>query len=407
LQMRRKRLTLEELSHAIEADELKFHYQPKISLVTGRLDGAEALLRWNHPDGSVHLPDSFIPVAESTGFITRITRHMFAKLLADMAIIHALDEALRLSFNASPKDFKSRELVDDILRAIHTGAVNPARLQIELTEASVLRSTADVRNNLQTLVRDGVSLAMDDYGKGFSSIDTLSRWPFSVIKIDKDIIERVQGSSKGMTIVKASVRMAHELNVEVVAEGVDSAELYEFLLRCGCTRAQGYWIGRPMPLEEFIAFIQADHRWSGLPVGLLHMAQLDHIHWRKALIESVTAVAFPRSGQDRETALEGVPALDCHECRLGEWYYGSGQEYAGTLAFDALEEPHRRLHQIGRELLREATNGASQEQLVTLMRRLTEYSIQVLSGLQELEDVALLELKQVGNWVISALHVQD
>ncbi len=405
--MRRKRVLLEELTRAIEADELEFYYQPKVSLVSGRLDGAEALLRWNHPDGSVRLPGSFIPLAEATGFITRITRHMLAKLVADMAIIHDLDDALRISFNASPKDFKSSELVADILGAIRIGAVVPSRLQIELTEASVLRSTEDVRQNLEALVREGVSLAMDDYGKGFSSIDTLSRWPFSVIKIDKDIIERIKGSSKGMTIVKASVRMAHELNVEVVAEGVDSAELYEFLLRCGCTRAQGYWIGRPMPLDQFISFVQADNRWSGMPVGLLHMAQLDHIHWRKSLIESVTALAFPRSEQSTQVALEGIPPLDCHECRLGRWYYRSGQEFAGTPAFDALEEPHRRLHETGRELVDGATNGASREHLVVLMRRLTEHSLQVIAGLQELEDEALLELKQVGAWVVSALHPQD
>jgi len=155
---------------------------------------------------------------------------------------------------------------------------------------------------------------MDDYGTGYSSIDLLSQWPFSVVKIDKEMIHRMLSSNKSTTIVQSSIHMAHQLGIDVVAEGIESAEVYNFLLNAGCTVAQGFWLSKPIPLSDFLTFIKRDKRWSGLPIGLIHMAQLDHIQWRRSLVDKVMAMAF---SEPRIHTVQRIEAeLDHRNCKL-------------------------------------------------------------------------------------------
>lgn len=382
-------ITLPELEQGLACGEFAYFYQPKISLISGRIGGVEALIRWIRPDGTTILPGEFIPLAEDTGFITQISRAMFPRLVEDMVIINDLSDDMTVSFNLSAQEIASPEMLALIRAAIESNKIAPSCLQVELTEASVISSTdAVVRVHVDELVRLGVKLAMDDYGIGYSSIDTLSLWPFSVVKIDQGLIRRMADSEKSTTIVQASIRMAHQLGIGIVAEGIETDTTYEFLLHSGCTDAQGFWLGRPMPLQDLLAFIRRDRRWSALPVGLIHMAQLDHIHWRKALIGQAMALSF---GKHRDAGICGVSAqMDHHQCKLGEWYYGVGQEFKGIAAFDQLEEPHRILHELGKALLATAQNGGSREEITAELRALTRQSGVVLELLQDLENEAIL-----------------
>lgn len=376
------------LADAMSAGELVFYYQPKASLLTGRMAGVEALLRWPQPDGSMIPPGHFIPEAEASGFITEISRAMFPRLVQDLMIIHAVREDVEIGFNLSAHDFEEGRLTGDIMAAIESHQIDPVRFQIELTEAAILASSETVRQNILSLVDRGVRLAMDDYGIGYSSIDTLSRWPFSVVKVDRGLIGRVLESEKIATIVMSSIRMAHELGMEVIAEGIESNQVFRFLQLSGCSGAQGFWLAQPMPLPELIAFLKQDVRWEGLPTGLIHMAQMDHIQWRKQLIDTVTTALYdPANAFKLGQRLE----LDHHECMLGRWYYGIGAGYRGIAAFDALERPHQELHAIGKRLLERCRNGADIVELVTLMRELTGLSSQALQLLQELESELLLQ----------------
>jgi hypothetical protein len=227
---------------------------------------------------------------------------------------------------------------------------------------------------------------MDDFGTGFSSIDTLSLWPFGVIKLDKGLISRMNDSPKSTAIVQSSIRMAHKLGIDIVAEGIETSEIYDFLMQAGCTEAQGFWMGRPLPMAEYLAFIKKDSRWSGLPIGLIHIAQLDHIHWRKTLIDLVVNASFDESASKvkRFTA-----EMDHTKCKLGRWIYGYGQEFKGRSAFDKLEEPHRRLHEIGRKLIDAAERDAPHNEIADLLRMLTKESSTLLELLQELENQAV------------------
>ncbi len=381
----------EVLARALAAGELLFYYQPRVSLVTGRAEAAEALLRWQHPDGPLELPAGFIQGAERSGFITEISRQMFPRLMTDLLIIHDINPDLTISFNLSAKDFLTPVLVEMIREAIQHHQLDPRRLEVELTEVSVMQHDDPlVHRNLNALVALGVEIAMDDYSTGYSSIETLSHWPFSKVKIDHGLVRRMAHSEKCTTIVQASIRMAHQLGIGAVAEGIETQESYDFLLHAGCTEAQGFWIARPLPLEEYLAFVRQDRRWSGLPTGLIHMATLDHIHWRQSLITQITAIAFgsaPREGAIRATLAE----LEPDRCKLGRWYYNEGQEFRGTPLFDQLEGPHNRLHQLGRELLMAAENGESHNALVQRLRELTRQSAVVLELLQELESEALID----------------
>ncbi|BBI99898.1 hypothetical protein FGKAn22_15910 [Ferrigenium kumadai] len=383
-------ITLVELAKGLAHDEFVFYYQPKVSLVGGKVNGAEALIRWKKPDGTIIPPDEFIPIAESTGFITEISRAMFPKLVADMLILNDMDASISIAFNLSSKDFESPEMLELIRSAIESHQIDPDKLQVELTEAAIIDiNDPNIRNNLNELVKLGVKLAMDDYGTGYSSIDTLSQWPFSVVKIDQGLIRRMVESEKSTTIVQASIRMAHQLGINVVAEGIESANVYDFLLHAGCTDAQGFWLAQPMPLAELLAFIRSDRRWSALPAGLIHMAQLDHIHWRKTLIDQVTTLAFNHS---KEKSVQGVSAeQDPHRCKLGVWYYGLGQEFKGISTFDELEEPHRLLHEQGAKLIEAARNGSTREEITNGLRELTKLSSIVLGLLQELENEAFFQ----------------
>lgn len=383
-----ERPRLDELKQALTNDQLLFHYQPKISLLTGCIDGAEALIRWQTPQGGLRLPGSFIPLAEKTGFITEFTRRMFPRLLADLRLARDIDPELTFSFNVSAQDFRDDTFTREFLNAAHDGLFDPKALQLELTESSLLEPDGGVAENLQRISDAGVDLFMDDFATGFSSIDSLSRWPFAGVKLDQGLVRRLPDSQKCAIIVNSSIHMAHQLGLEVVAEGVETEEIYRGLLHAGCHQAQGFWMGRPMPLEDFLNLLGGCPRWVGVPSGLLHMAQLDHIRWRKELVESVAALAF--GNRDHASKETRFPELDPHRCMLGRWYDGPGQDFAGYGTYDSLGLAHDALHRLGHELRDAALAGRDRHTLADLMRRLSLMSGEVIHLLQELETEAIL-----------------
>jgi len=388
-------ISADQILRALQDGELVFHYQPYVSLLTGRLAGAEALLRWPRSDGHLWLPSQFLPVAERSGVITEITLHMLPRLIADWFVLDGMDPSTALSLNISSKDLQTDSVIQLIAAAIARDEIDPHRLGIEITESSLLMSSPQVRTRMDTLVEMGISLIMDDFGKGFSSIDSLSQWPFTCIKLDRDLIRRMSSSHKSLRIVSATVRMAHELGISVVAEGVHSPACYEFLLRSGCSRAQGNWISPALPLSALLEFMQQDHEWSLLPEGLLHLAQLDHIQWRRALITAVTRMAFGKDSHC-DDPLAKIPEMDHHKCGLGQWYDTAGQRFIGSGAFQRLDPAHRHLHELGRALVDAARDGADHSRLTQLMQRLSDTSIEVIGLLQELENGAALNVhKQV------------
>jgi EAL domain-containing protein (putative c-di-GMP-specific phosphodiesterase class I) len=393
-----------EIVEAIRGDAFVFHYQPTISLVTGKVYGAEALARLIRPDGVIVQPDEFIPVAEQSGLINELTSHLFFKLLEDLRSLNRLAPQLLISFNVSASDLEDGDFTQQVLQALKRANLPADALQIELTETAMLEGGARIHRNVLPLRDAGVGLAMDDFGKGYSSLETLSKWPFSTIKLDQSLVSRMFSSDKNMTIVETSIRMAHELGIHVVAEGVETYEQYHRLLEAGCTRIQGYWISKPLPLPQYIAFVKEDIRWSGLPVGLIHMAIVDHVQWRRKLVsELVRAASFPEDSPQRREL--NLPPLSTAECKLGRWYDGVGQMFAERQAFRDLAGPHRELHDVGAALAELAASGAEHEALQPGLRRLSECSAKVLELLHALEFQGMQDMhRALGEWITHTLH---
>ncbi len=375
----------------LDDDEFVYYYQPKVSLITGKVIGAEALIRWIKPNGEIIYPNAFIPLAEKSELINEITCRMFNKLTRDLLIFSDIDPDLIISFNATANDFKDNrfiKLAQDNLQQLQIPAKN---LQIEITETTVLNASEEIKRHILALHEAGMGLAMDDYGTGYSTLDTLSQWPFTTIKLDGGIISRMQDSVKSQTIVESSIRMAHELDVNIVAEGVETDKQYQMLLESGCTKVQGYWISKPLPLDDFIYFVQQDLRWSGLPIGLIHMAMMDHIQWRKKLVSDVVRIAASATDSAERNSFHHA-SLDHRECRLGKWYYGVGQQFKGCPDFDAIEEPHQQFHLIGKVLIQVVQNGGTIHDLTPTLTRFSEYSGIILDSLQKLEHKGLVDM---------------
>ena len=377
-------ISLQDLEQALARGEFELHYQPKVSMVTGELSGAEALLRWYRPGTGLVPPAAFIPLAEESDFIRRITRFVFGRLLVDLAVISAVKPDLSISFNTSGKDFHDDELTRIISSAIESRKIRPDQLEIEVTE-TVLIDANCAKAQLAHLSSLGIPIAMDDFGTGHSGLVELSKWPFTILKIDQKFVRDLNKSTKDREILQASIRMAHQLNMNVVAEGIEDEDTYQVLQEYGCKIGQGFWISRPLTLQDFIVYIKGFKPLPAMPVGLLYMAQLDHLQWRKTLIDTALFLHTTRTDRAPEN-LRGVPEMDHTACKLGLWYYNAGRMFECIDSYRDLEQPHRELHEIGRQLLAAARTGCSMDELTALICKLSEKSLQVLEVLQTLEN---------------------
>ncbi|MCJ2370119.1 GGDEF and EAL domain-containing protein [Pseudomonas sp. RGM 3321] len=241
------------LRRALTQNELEVFYQPKLCLLTGRLLGMEALLRWNHPEKGMIRPDQFISVAEETGLIIPIGKWVARQSCRMSKDLTAAGFGnLHVAINVSPKQFSDPELVSSIAAILREEELDPSLLELELTEGLLLEATEDTRQQLDSLKKLGLSLAMDDFGTGYSSFSYLKKFPIDVIKIDRSFIRDIPDDEDDMEITSAVIAMAHNLKLKVVAEGIETAAQLTFLRRHRCDVGQGYLFDKPIPGEELI-----------------------------------------------------------------------------------------------------------------------------------------------------------
>jgi EAL domain-containing protein (putative c-di-GMP-specific phosphodiesterase class I) len=250
-----KRFEIEgDLRHAIERSELELFYQPLVSLSDHHISGVEALMRWNHPEHGLVLPGRFIPVAEETGLILPMGEWTLQEACMQAASwVEAEIGPLRLSVNLSARQFRDSDLVIKVANAIMGVGLDPSYLELELTESVLMEDTATSRTQLTNLKDLGVRIAIDDFGTGYSSLSYLKRFPLDRLKIDRSFVRDLIQDSTEASIVSAIIAMAHELRLEVVAEGVETQEQYDYLCAEGCDVVQGYLIAQPMPRHRFEA----------------------------------------------------------------------------------------------------------------------------------------------------------
>ncbi|WP_246737971.1 putative bifunctional diguanylate cyclase/phosphodiesterase [Rhizobium grahamii] len=232
------------------------HYQPQRQMQTGKVIGVEALVRWQHPAKGLVAPGDFIPLAEETGLILAIGEMVLRKACAQArAWQNAGLAPIRIAVNMSARQFHEPALASQVAAALAAARLDPQWLEIEVTESLIMQDVEGAIERMQDLKELGITLSIDDFGTGYSSLSMLKRFPLSRLKIDRSFIADIPADPGDMAITSAILALAKLLGLEVVAEGVETADQADFLTQAGCDFLQGYLFSRPLPAHEMDAFL--------------------------------------------------------------------------------------------------------------------------------------------------------
>lgn len=256
----RERLHLEtDLRHAMDRQQLEVYYQPKWDFHAGAITGAEALVRWNHPELGLLSPVRFIPIAEESGLVLPIGAWILRTAVDEIGDLHQSGfPGLRIAVNLSTRQFRQADLKDRVRETLVASGFDPACLELELTEGILMHNNEENMSTLRAFKAMGLRIAIDDFGTGYSSLSYLQRFPVDVLKIDRAFVMDLPENTSSAAIVDAIVTLAHGLGLEVVAEGVETLEQLALLQAHGCDEGQGYYFGKPMPLSEFRLLLDQD-----------------------------------------------------------------------------------------------------------------------------------------------------
>lgn len=376
-----ERESLERIRLALDQNEFTLYYQPRVNMKTGEVVGAEALIRWQHPERGLLPPSEFLPIIEDRPLAVDIGDWVIRTVLAQMALWQQSGLNLVLSINIAARQMQQLNFAQHLqsLLAKHP-ELSPARLELEVLETSLLEDMAHACNVMNDCRELGIRFALDDFGTGYSSLTYLKRLPADVLKIDQSFVRDMLSDPDDLAIVEGVLGLASAFGREAVAEGVESIDHGAMLIPMGCEMAQGYGIARPMPADDLPTWIhrwQPDKTWTiwrnrmvspeALP---LLFAVVEHRNWVLALHAFI-------KGERKHP-----PVLDQHACRFGLWHDTRGCERYGNLPlFKDIEKLHAEIHQIGSELL-------------TLRQQ--EQKVQIANQLQHLEVIS--------SQLIEALH---
>ncbi len=257
-----------DLLRGLEAQEFEMHYQPMISLKTGRFAGVEALMRWRSEDGKFVSPEHFIPLAEQTGLIVELGRFALETSLSDQA---RFADAFAKKFPDEPLPFMSTNVsglqlsdmaeIDTIGGIIDRSGIDLSQVKLEITETLMVENPKHASEALKKLKALGISLAIDDFGTGYSSLSYLHMFPLDTLKIDRTFVMSMDESENSRRIVHSIAGLAHALGMRIVAEGIETAEQRHALFELGCQYGQGYFFAKPQPAGEVLSLIESGHTW--------------------------------------------------------------------------------------------------------------------------------------------------
>ena len=357
---------LEHIRQALAARQFVLHFQPEVNMRTGKIVSAEALIRWQHPERGLLPPGMFLPVIEDHPLLIELGDWVVESALLQMESWHEQGFDLPVSVNVSAIELQQPEFADRLRArlAAHPG-IKPENLALEVVETSALQDITLTSHVLTACREIGVSLALDDFGIGYSSLTYLRRLPANLLKIDQSFVRNMDEEPENLTILEGVIGLAAAFRRNVVAEGVETVDHGLMLLQMGCELAQGYGIARPMPGDELPAWAATWHpdpRWADVPPvhesnrPVLY-ACVEHRAWLSA---------FEACLQGRRTA---PPSLDAGHCRVGAWLNAEKQSARGTLAsIQAIESLHRELHLLASEIFKSQAEGRNPEGLARLQQ---------------------------------------
>lgn len=252
----RKLSIIADLKRAVDQSELTVHYQPKITMQTGRVESVEALVRWIHPEHGFMAPDEFIGLAESSGNIGLLTGWVLDTVIAQLGCWKNEGIHLKAAVNLSALDLQDEQLLDRIKALLIRHQVTPAQLILEVTESAMMKDTERALQTLATMRSFGLTISIDDFGTGYSSLSKLKDLPIDELKIDRAFVTDIEAGSTKAMIMKAIIDLAHGMGLRVVSEGVETQEEWDLLTELGNDVVQGYLISRPLPLDDFNSWWQ-------------------------------------------------------------------------------------------------------------------------------------------------------
>jgi diguanylate cyclase (GGDEF)-like protein/PAS domain S-box-containing protein len=384
-----RRSQLERIGDAIEGDELLLYYQPKVDMRLGLPVGAEALVRWQHPEQGLLAPGSFIPLMEGSDLQQRLDWWVLDRAMDQLETWQARGLTLDLSVNISARSVQHEGFVEELdARLKRHLELAPGVLSLEILESEALVDLDTVARVIERCQGLGVRFALDDFGTGYSSLTYFRRLPAQVLKIDRTFVRDMLRSSDDRNIVEGVIGLAHAFQREVIAEGVESAAHGLMLLRMGCERAQGYGVAEPMPAAELpdwfrdwvspeLWSVASDLDWSEETLDLLAMESV-HRNWVSRLVR-----ASLKGGAARP------PELDKEQSGFGRWLYGEGRRHFGHLSeLEALLPLHESVHARARALAQAAARGLSTQDEVAGL--LTTRDL-LMTGLQRLQVRVLVQ----------------
>ena len=352
---RRARLWREEVSRvreALEKDEFVLYYQPKVNMREGQVVGAEALIRWRHPERGLLLPGAFLPAIEEGELCIAVGEWVIETALRQMSAWLASGRQLPVSVNIAGAHLLSVGFVDRLAALLSAHPELPRdMLELEILETAALEDMAHAAQIFTACRQLGVNLALDDFGTGYSSLTYFRRLPADVLKIDQSFVRDMIDVPDDLSIVEGIIGLTQAFHRKVIAEGVETPEHGMLLLQMGCDVAQGFGIARPMPPEELEIWANtytpdpiwssvAGFHWAREDLPML-LAEVDHLRW----VDSVNRML------DEPADADMVP-LSHRDCRFGRWYYGIGHErYGAVEGYADIEEIHAHLHTLGNRLI--------------------------------------------------------
>jgi diguanylate cyclase (GGDEF)-like protein len=251
------------LRHALERLEFQVYYQPKVSLTTGEIVGAEALIRWFSPTQGFVSPAEFIPLAEETGLIVPLDEWVITTACTQVRQWQLAEfPPLQVAVNLSGLQFHQTNLIERVTQILHQTQLDPQYLELELTEGVIMQNTDATVHRLDQLKDLGIQIAIDDFGTGYSSLSYLKQFSFDTLKIDRCFVQNISCDSKNAAITTAMIQMAHDLELKVIAEGVETSSELAFLQQQACDEMQGYFFSRPVPAHEFEQLLVTGKRLS-------------------------------------------------------------------------------------------------------------------------------------------------
>jgi diguanylate cyclase len=258
----REKLEVDDgLRKALAANEFELFYQPKVDVHSNRIEAAEALIRWRHPVRGLVAPGEFIPLAEETGLIVPLGEWALREACRQICAWQQSEVGpMRVAVNVSARQFQRRDFADLVIAIVREFGIEPSLLEIELTESAVMRNAVSSIKSLRHLTSFGIHVSLDDFGTGYSSLSYLQRLPLNKLKIDRSFIQDLGSNSGSAQIVRAIIALGHNLQMKVIAEGVETVEQLRVLQQMGCDKYQGYYFSKPLPAGEFSWQVIANHR---------------------------------------------------------------------------------------------------------------------------------------------------